>query len=120
MKKGPKKHAVPRIFRDIDLGLGDQTKVIDEQDELDGPTPLDQSEVSYHPQHQEIMITTTNQMDKYQPVKVDVFGLKKMQDMQSKSDEEEPTLSMGLTAHFKSVNKQKNENGQKASGSPFN
>ena len=48
MKKGPKKHAVPRIFRDVDLGLGDQSRVIDEQEELDGPTPLDQSEVSYH------------------------------------------------------------------------
>ena len=39
-------------------------------------------------------------------VNVNVFGLKKMNDIQTKSDdEEEPTLSMGLTAHFKSVNK---------------
>ena len=109
MKKGPKKHAVPRIFRDVDLGLGDQSRVIDEQEEIDGPTPLDQSEVSYHPQNQqgEIMINTTNMNDPHQPViNVNVFGLRKMQNM-SKSDEEEQTLSMGLTAHFKSVNKQK-------------
>ena len=83
MKKGPKKHAVPRIFRDVDLGLGDQSKVIDEQEEIDGPTPMDQSEVSYHPQQQEIMINTTNQhMDPAvygkDVVNMNVFGLKKM------------------------------------------
>ena len=119
---------VPRIFRDVDLGLGDQSKVIDEQEEIDGPTPMDQSEVSYHQditgQQQEITINSTNQVDPHDPViNVNVFGLKKMQDIQSKSDEEDQTLSMGLTAHFKSVNKQKELDSAvapKEKPSPFN